>query len=206
AMICILTGNQGKFGTGTHNWSGNYKTGVCHGTPWSGAGIGAWGAEDAFNLNLDPKAHGKEIVTKYYAYGEEPAYWNHGDRGLIVNTPKYGRTVFTGKTHMPAPTKGEWAVNVNPLNNAKYHYGVLEYSLQRCRERIGHAASTTGGSSAKPLRQSGKGWSVMTRPDPPQPLWAHVHDPGPMCTPHGRFESSRIEPECLESGQNFVVG
>ena len=32
-------------------------------------------------------------------------YWNHGDTALIVNTPKYGRKVFTGKTHMPTPSK-----------------------------------------------------------------------------------------------------
>src|SRR3989449_6499807 len=91
AMITILTGNQGKFGTGRHNWSGNYKTGIPQGTPWSGGGIGAWGAEDAFQLNLDATAHGKEIKTKYYGYGEEPAYWNHGDRALIVKDRKSTR-------------------------------------------------------------------------------------------------------------------
>src|SRR5439155_997856 len=45
AMILIVTGNMGKFGTGQHTWAGNYKTGIPQGTPWSGAGIGAWGAE-----------------------------------------------------------------------------------------------------------------------------------------------------------------
>src|SRR5437016_710687 len=300
AMICILTGNQGKYGTGTHNWSGNYKTGVCQGTPWSGAGIGAWGAEDAFNLNLDPKAHGKEIVTKYYAYGEEPAYWNHGDRGLIVNTPKYGRKVFTGKTHMPSPTKLEWTVNVNLLNNAKYHYDmvknvdsnvecivvqdlemtsgvnyadvamainswmeitypemvnscsnpwlqvwkggirplydtrndldtyvavatkwaemtgdkkfldlwkfVIENRVDIYLQRIFDAANTTYGYSAKTLMQSEKGWFVMTRTYPRQPFWEHVNESKPMWTRTGRFENYRIEPECIEYGENFVVG
>jgi nitrate reductase alpha subunit len=126
AMITIITGNQGKFGTGCHQWSGNYKTGACQGTPWSGYGIGSWAQEDPFELNLDPNAHGKEIHTKYYEYGEEPAYWNHGDRALMVNTPKYGRKVFTGKTHMPSPTKVEWTVNVNLLNNSKYHYDMVK--------------------------------------------------------------------------------
>src|SRR2546426_1093956 len=28
AMILIVTGNQGKFGTGQHTWAGNYKTGI----------------------------------------------------------------------------------------------------------------------------------------------------------------------------------
>jgi len=299
AMITIITGNQGKFGTGKHNWSGNYKTGIPQGTPWSGGGIGAWGAEDAFNLNLDAKAHGKEVVTKYYAYGEEPAYWNHGDRGLIVNTPKYGRKVFTGKTHMPGPTKVEWSMNVNLLNNAKYHYDmvknvdpnvecicvqdlemtsgvnyadaafainswmeftypdmtatvsnpwvqvwkggikplydtrndldtyvavatkwvemtgdkkfldlwkfVTENKVEVYVQRILDASVTFYGYSAKTLLQSEKGWFVMTRTYPRQPFWEHVNESKPMWTRTGRFENYRIEPECIEYGENFVV-
>ena len=68
-------------------------------------GCGAGGAygEDPFHITLDPNAHGKEIKTRSYYYGEEVGYWNHGDTALIVSTPKYGRKVFTGKTHMPTP-------------------------------------------------------------------------------------------------------
>ncbi len=81
--------------------------------------------EDPFNQTLDPNAHGKEIKTKSYYYGEEVGYWNHGDTALIVNTPKYGRKVFTGKTHMPSPSKVRWVTNVNILNNAKHHYDMV---------------------------------------------------------------------------------
>jgi nitrate reductase alpha subunit len=70
--------------------------------------------------------HGKEIKYRKYYYGEEPGYWNHGDNALIVNTPKYGRKVFTGKTHMPSPSKVRWVVNVNILNNAKHHYDMVK--------------------------------------------------------------------------------
>jgi nitrate reductase alpha subunit len=45
---------------------------------------------------------------------------------LIVNTPKYGRKVFTGKTHMPSPSKVRWVTNVNILNNAKHHYDMVK--------------------------------------------------------------------------------
>ena len=79
----------------------------------------------SFNITLDPNAHGKEIKTKSYYYGEEVGYWNHGDTALIVNTPKYGRKVFTGKTHMPSPSKMRWVTNVNVLNNAKHHYDMV---------------------------------------------------------------------------------
>ena len=40
AMVLIITGNVGKFGTGQHTWAGNYKAGVWTATPWSGAGLG----------------------------------------------------------------------------------------------------------------------------------------------------------------------
>ena len=68
---------------------------------------------------------GRKSSTEIYYYGEEVGYWNHGDTALIVNTPKYGRKVFTGKTHMPTPSKFRWVVNVNVLNNAKHHYDMV---------------------------------------------------------------------------------
>ena len=52
-------------------------------------------------------------------------YWNHGDTALIVNTPKYGRKVFTGKTHMPrrqSPLDGQRQL----FNNSKYHYDMVK--------------------------------------------------------------------------------
>ena len=68
----------------------------------------------------------KRSRPKSYYYGEEVGYWNHGDTALIVNTPKYGRKVFTGKTHMPSPSKVRWVTNVNILNNAKHHYDMVK--------------------------------------------------------------------------------
>jgi nitrate reductase alpha subunit len=126
ALVMILTGNIGKFGTGCHTWSGNYKVGIWNATPWSGSGAAVHLAEDPWNMNLDPNIHGKEIKYRKFYYGEEPGYWNHGDTALIVNTPKYGRKVFTGKTHMPTPSKVRWVVNVNILNNSKHHYDMVK--------------------------------------------------------------------------------
>jgi nitrate reductase alpha subunit len=126
ALVMMLTGNIGKFGTGCHTWSGNYKVGIWQAAPWSGAGASVYLGEDPWNLNLRDDVHGKEIKYRKYYYGEEPGYWNHGDNALIVNTPKYGRKVFTGKTHMPSPSKVRWVVNVNILNNAKHHYDMVK--------------------------------------------------------------------------------
>ena len=118
----LLTGNIGRPGAGCHTWAGNYKAALFQGSPWTGPGFKGWVAEDPFEPNLDPKAHGREIKAHAFSKDEEPAYWNHGDRPLIVETPSEGRKVFTGKTHMPTPTKAIFCSNVNLFNNAKHAY------------------------------------------------------------------------------------
>ena len=122
----ILTGNIGKPGAGSHTWAGNYKAALFQGSDWSGPGFKGWVGEDPFEMNLDPNADGKDIHAHSYTKDEEPAYWNYGDKPLVVETPKYGRKVFTGKTHMPSPTKALWFTNVNLFNNAKWLYEMLK--------------------------------------------------------------------------------
>jgi nitrate reductase alpha subunit len=122
----MLTGNIGKPGAGCHTWAGNYKAALFQGSPWTGPGFKGWVAEDPFELNLDERAPGKEIHAHAYTKDEEPAYWNHGDQALIVDTPRYGRRRFTGDTHMPTPTKAILFSNVNLINNAKWAYGVIK--------------------------------------------------------------------------------
>jgi nitrate reductase alpha subunit len=122
----MLTGNIGKRGAGVFGWAGNYKAAVFQGSPWTGPGFKGWIAEDPFHPNLDPSVHGKEIKAHAFFKDEEPAYWNHGDRPLIVETPKDGRKVFTGNTHMPTPTKVMMYTNVNLINNAKHCYDVMK--------------------------------------------------------------------------------
>ena len=121
----MLTGNIGIPGGGCQSWAGNYKSALFQETHWSGPGINGWFYEDPFNQNLDEGASPKQITVFKHAKGEEPAYWNHGDRPLVVDTPTYGRKVFTGLTHMPTPTKILWFTNVNLLNNAKHAYDML---------------------------------------------------------------------------------
>jgi nitrate reductase alpha subunit len=122
----LLTGNVGKPGAGSFGWAGNYKAALFQAAPWSGYGFKAWVAEDPFHPENRDDVDGKEIHVKGYSRDEEPAYWNHGDQPLIVNTPKFGRKVFTGRTHMPTPTKLMMFSNVNLLNNAKWAYEMLK--------------------------------------------------------------------------------
>ncbi len=122
----MLTGNIGRPGAGCYTWAGNYKAALFQASPETGPGFKGWIAEDPFNPNLDETADGKDVPVHSYAKDEEPAYWNHGDRPLIVETPKFGRKVFTGQSHMPTPTKVIFHSNVNLLNNAKHHYDMIK--------------------------------------------------------------------------------
>lgn len=121
----MLTGDIGRPGAGCYTWAGNYKAALFQASPWTGPGFKGWIAEDPFHPNLDPDLDGKEVTAHSYAMDEEPAYWNHGDRPLIVETPKYGRKNFTGASHMPTPSKVIFHSNVNLLNNAKHHYDMI---------------------------------------------------------------------------------
>ncbi len=122
----MLTGNIGKPGAGCHTWAGNYKAALFQGSPRTGPGFKGWVAEDPFHLTLDANVPGKEVHAHAYTKDEEPAYWNHGDKALIVDTPKHGRKNFTGETHMPTPTKALIFNNVNLINNAKWAYEMIK--------------------------------------------------------------------------------
>jgi nitrate reductase alpha subunit len=123
----MLTGNIGRPGAGCHTWAGNYKAALFQAAPWAGPGFKGWVAEDPFAPNLDPQASAKQLKVKGHGKDEEPAYWDHGDQALIVDTPRYGRKNFTGDTHMPTPTKLLWFNNVNIINNAKWAYGLIKH-------------------------------------------------------------------------------
>jgi nitrate reductase alpha subunit len=122
----MLTGNIGQPGAGCHTWAGNYKAALFQGSPWTGPGFKGWVAEDPFEPTLDPSVDGRDVKAHAYTKDEEPAYWNHGDLALVVDTPKYGRRNFTGATHMPTPTKAIIFTNVNLINNAKWAYGMIK--------------------------------------------------------------------------------
>jgi nitrate reductase alpha subunit len=122
----MLTGNIGIPGSGAHTWAGNYKAGLFQGSPRTGPGFAGWVGEDPFQPNLDPTKPQTFDDVKSYARGEEVGYWAHGDRPLIVDTPKFGRKVFTGRTHLPTPTKVMWTTNVNVINNAKWAYELVK--------------------------------------------------------------------------------
>ncbi|MDA0748740.1 MAG: molybdopterin-dependent oxidoreductase, partial [bacterium] len=121
----MLTGNIGKHGAGVFTWAGNYKGALLQGSPWSGPGAGTYAHENPFNPVLDENVRlNHHDHLKNYTYGEDVAFWGHGERPLIVDTPE-GRKTFTGNTHMPTPTKLMWYSNANLINQAKWVYHLI---------------------------------------------------------------------------------
>lgn len=124
-LLLMLTGNIGKPGSGVSTWAGNYKGGIFQAAKWYGPGIGGFVNENPFKPMLDPAAQYTFDDVHHYIHGEEVSYWGYGDRPLVVDTPDEGRKVFTGKTHMPTPTKLIWYNNANLINQAKWAYNLV---------------------------------------------------------------------------------
>ncbi len=120
----MLTGNIGKHGAGVFTWAGNYKGALFQGSPWSGPGAGVYSHEDPFAPVLDEDKRITHEHLRKTVKGEDVAFWDHGDKPLIVETPE-GRKVFTGDTHMPCPTKMMWYSNANLINQAKWVYELI---------------------------------------------------------------------------------
>ncbi len=140
----MLTGNFGKHGSGVFTWAGNYKGALLQGSPWSGPGAATYAHENPFKPVLDEKARITEHDLRNCTYGEDVAFWGHGDRPLIVQTPEEGRKVFTGQTHMPSPTKLMWYSNANLINQAKWAYQLIVHVFPKIDMIVDQQVEWTG--------------------------------------------------------------
>ncbi len=125
-LVAMLTGEIGKPGSGVSTWAGNYKGGIFHGATWFGPGVGGYVNEDPFRPVMDDEAAYDFDDLHHYIHGEDTSYWGYGDRPLVVDTPTEGRKVFTGRTHLPTPTKLIWYNNANLINQAKWAYHLVK--------------------------------------------------------------------------------
>lgn len=139
----ILTGNIGKHGAGVYTWAGNYKGAVFQASAWSGPGVASYTAEDPFRPVLDPSARITRDHLRKASDGEDPSYWASGEQILALDTPQ-GRKVFTGRTHMPTPTKAIWYNNANWLNQAKWVYHLIVNVLPKTDLIIDQQIEWTG--------------------------------------------------------------
>jgi nitrate reductase alpha subunit len=140
----MLTGNIGKHGAGMYTWAGNYKGALFQASPWSGPGVGCFTHEDPFNPVLDETARLDHHNMRHMSDVEDPSYWACGERTLTVDLPKGGSRNFTGKTHLPTPTKVIWYNNANFLNQSKWIYNILVHVLPKCDMVIDQQIEWTG--------------------------------------------------------------
>ncbi len=110
-LLAALTANIGNISGTLGTYAGNFKLELAN-------GVVQWINEDPFNPELDPT---KPARIRGYFAAESAHYYAYGDRPLVVA----GR-VFTGKTHMPTPTKAIFFANANSsLGNAKWAYNII---------------------------------------------------------------------------------
>lgn len=116
-LLAALTGNVGRIGGNVGSYAGNYRVALFNGVP-------QYINEDPFDLELDP---GKPARPRQFWRAESAHYYNHEDHPL-----KMGKTMITGKTHMPTPTKSMWFANANSiLGNVKWHYNTVVNQLPK---------------------------------------------------------------------------
>ncbi len=110
-LVCALTRNIGTHSGNIGSFAGNYRAAYFD-------GIGQYINENPFSAQLDES---KPAEVKGFFKYESAHYYNHDSKPLRV-----GNTLFTGKTHIPTPTKSLMFCNANSiLGNIKGHYDVV---------------------------------------------------------------------------------
>ncbi len=140
----MLTGNIGEHGSGCMTWAGNYKGALFQASSWSGPGVGGFTHEDPFNPVLDEKARITPKNIRHTTDVEDPSYWASGERTLTVKLPNGEERNFTGKGHIPTPTKVVWYNNANFLNQAKWVYNIIVNVLPKVDMIIDQQIEWTG--------------------------------------------------------------
>ncbi|MFQ5767413.1 MAG: molybdopterin-dependent oxidoreductase [Acidobacteriota bacterium] len=153
----LLMGEIGKPGAGVFAWAGNYKGAILQAAPWAGHGAGVYVKEDPFAPAVDPETPPDKVPLRNMLYGEEVGYWGSGDHPLIVRTPQ-GKKLFTGKTHLPTPTKMMWYNNANLLNQAKWHYELIRNVLPKIDMIVDQQIEWTGSAEHADLVLPANSW------------------------------------------------
>lgn len=153
----MLTGNIGKHGAGVYTWAGNYKGALFQASPWTGPGAGSYTKEDPFNPVLGENARITKENIRDTTHPEDVSYWGYGDKPLIVNTPQ-GRKSFTGKTHMPSPTKLMWYNNANLINQAKWVYHLIANTFPKIDMIVDQQIEWTGSAEYADLVMPANSW------------------------------------------------
>ena len=181
-LLAALTGNVGRIGGNVGSYAGNYRVALFNGVPH-------YINEDPFDLELDPA---KPARVKQYWRAESAHYYNHEDHPL-----KMGKTMITGKTHMPAPTKSMWFSNANSiLGNVKWHYNTVMNVLPRIEMIAVQDWWWSTSCEWADVVFAVDSWAELKHPD----MCASVTNPFLTvfpATPHKRPFETRGDIECL---------
>lgn len=116
-LIAALTNNIGRIGGSPGSYAGNYRVALYNGLP-------QYIIENPFDIELDPS---KLARVKPYLKFESAHYFAHDSKPLRI-----GNRLFTGKTHIPTPSKLVWFANSNSLiGNCKGSYEVVVNALPK---------------------------------------------------------------------------
>ena len=150
-LVCALTRNIGYHGGHVGSYAGNYRASFLN-------GVRHFIAEDIFDLELDPTKQSR--LGKHYR-AESAHYYNYGDRPLRV-----GNKNFTGKSHMPTPTKFMWFCNANSiLGNAKWHHDVVVNTLPKIECIVANDWWWTASCEYADVVLAIDSWAEMPHPD-----------------------------------------
>ncbi|MEX0704363.1 MAG: molybdopterin-dependent oxidoreductase [Planctomycetales bacterium] len=157
----LLTGNIGKHGAGSHTWAGNYKGALFQASPWSGPGVASYTQEDPFAPVMDPQARITRENLRHTNDVEDPSYWACGERTQTVALPNGEERCFTGKSHMPTPTKVIWYNNANFLNQAKWIYNLIVHVLPKVDMIVDQQIEWTGSAEYSDVVLPVNSWVEM---------------------------------------------
>ena len=116
-LIAALTNNIGHIGGSPGSYAGNYRVALYNGLP-------QYIIENPFDIEPDPS---KLARVKPYLKFESAHYFTHDSKPLRI-----GNRLFTGKTHIPTPSKLVWYANSNSLiGNCKGSYEVVVNALPK---------------------------------------------------------------------------
>ena len=119
-LLATLTGNIGKFSGTVGSYAGNYRIAFLNGM------LAKWAFENPFDQELDAN---KQARTRKYLRFESAHFYDHLDKPL-----RAGDRLFTGKTHIPVPTKAVLVAGSNSiLGNTKGAYQLIMNGLRTGR-------------------------------------------------------------------------
>ncbi len=119
-LLATLTGSIGKLGGTVGSYAGNYRIALVNGM------LTQWAFEDPFDQELDMS---KPPRTAQKLRFESAHFYDHLDKPL-----RGGNKLFTGKTHIPVPTKAVCVAGSNSiLGNAKGAYQIIMNGLRTGR-------------------------------------------------------------------------